>query len=1061
MKTQFIFDLPSLSSARRSTLGLLSALLLSLFLAGCGGDGGGGSFVATPDTGGAGGGIPADQTGSVTFNFTQAQAAPIVVPVGTERLRFEFFPASNGEGNPVLRETRNYAATITIDGVPVTARSVVITAFGADGFPTAQFEANITVVAQQNITVSLTNGTLSEVTLDSIAVAPLSLSLGDGDAVSLDVFAVFSSGDRVKLNAAHLGEASFESGDASIASVEGNVVSAAGTGSTTVTITFRGRPVAVPVTVNLGSVATLIDGLEVAPTTLSLPPGTRSEEPLQFVAKFDGGEDEIVTSGVVQSFPPAGQGISLDSQQHVVVGPSVAPGNYDVRYTYLGQSATLRLTVLDAVIQGITVTPDPVSIPFGGFEQTLTVRGQYSNGQPFLVDSSALTYEALSGGSLYEATDGTTTIKSAASGAAGTGSLLVRYTAPDDQVFEESIEVRVGFNFVQSLRIEPATLSLNPGETRDVTVFAQINDGTEVDVTGFQGALEASSSNTNAVLVNGITIVGVGAPSANVTFTLRGSGSGGGDATGTLPVTVTAITLTSVNYLYAGNSIADSVNTVNLPRGYVGVFEVEATFSNGTTRRLRADEYSLSKDGGANNPDAVMLFQPGDFSIRQPDANYVDKAAAPGTTAGTADHVVDDFVFGGVGGAGLPRTVSVGANSSTATSVGVRSTFRAVAADWYRGNPAVEDARYDDLHRIPNYNVGGGAPAPNSSANIVISVNGYPEFDRRLSVTITDPSGPPTINTIAFANYPGDPNIARNTPRELEVRVTFPEATVPLSLPPYVDQQPNFKLAEANIEFVTDGNVNYTNLIHHRSTEIGYIGITSNVPVNSGLLLVNAQPLAGVAVAPVLQSPPEIVDGEYVAGTYGTDLAVFGQSSGVTAREDSDIYSSLYDPGPPDEDRKGRAPVDVIDRLWQQFNNQNNGFRVVNPLRFTLTSVKSSTSPFNLEVGESTIFRTLVQWAATVNPVTGNLVDDVSRDYPPVVVGGLAEQDVVFGPYRPGDEEPTGAIVVSGVRENGTGDPLADGATVTALDAAGNAIVPAGTGSLASMIVNVIAPVGP
>lgn len=1071
MKTQFFFDLPSLSSVRRSTFGLLSALLLSLILAGCGGDGGGGSFVA-PGTGDGGGGLPAGQTGSVTFHFVQAQANPIVVPLGTERLRFEFHVGANGDGNVVLRETRNYATPITIDGVPTTSRSVVVTAFGSDGFPTVQFTANITVVADDNIVVTSSDGALTNVTLDSITVAPLSLSLSEGDSVRLDVFGVFSSGDRVQLSATHLAEATIVSGDPSIASISDNVVSAAGTGSTVVTITFRGQTVAVPVSSNLGPVAPPVaSGLSVDPQTIMMPPGTVSA-PVVVTASFSSGPDEVVTADDGLTWSSTNPSFSVNSAQQVVVAANVAPGtSADIQFRYLDQSVTMRVTVSNATLVGLSVEPSSVSIPFGGFEQNLAVQGRYSDNTTFDILPSELTIGTLTRASRTISTDGSIlTLTSNNSGTAGTEELSLSYTT-GGQTFEEEVPVEVGVRYVRFLEIDPATLTMNPGDSEIVTVNARLDDDSLVDVSEFL-VLTATSSDPADVLANGRNIVAVGGTPADtpatVTFSLPNSGQNGNPATGELEVTVNEIELVNVNYFFAGNAFSNSVNTLNLPRGYVGVFEVEGVFSNGTVRRLRSEEYTVSKVSrpGDTNPGAIGLFGGTGplYQIRQPDSRFLDGQALVPGTEDTVDEVVDDFILGGDG----PRTTYSG-ETSTSSQVAIRPSFRAVAADWYRGNPAVWRARYGpgENQLIDDYDVSGGHPAPGSSASIEISVVGYPEFNRVISVTVTDPEGPPTFASVQFANYPADPNLALFTLREVEVRVDFPQAQVPLSLPPHVGALTNFKLAEANIEFEIDRRVNRENLLHHRATELGFIGVTAHTPVDNGIINMNAQPLGGIAVAPMLERYPEyelsnssyvgtVTDpAEYTPGIYGHDLAVFGQASGFTP-EESTIGISFFDPGPASvagksvtDEKATRQPADYLSRLWQAFtNDQTNGFRVVTPKLFSLESVEHGRQPFNLPIGKSAIFRTVVQWADTPNPITGQLVDDVSKDYPPVVVGGLAEENVVFGPYRPDDAEPTGAIIVSGVSTTGDGQ-----ATVRAVDVGGAQITAIPAGSAVSEIV--------
>ena len=187
---------------KKSVLGLIAMFICAFLAVGCSSGGGGDSFVASPGGGvpaGGGGGGATAGAGSVTFNFVRAQSA-IVVPTTTVQLRFEFFTGLEGTGTIIKRELRDYADTITIENVPTSVQSTVVTAITADGFPIAEFTANVTVPANGNVTVDSTDGTIAPVTAVAIISSPQSIALGNADNFQLSIQVEFSNGDVVPVD---------------------------------------------------------------------------------------------------------------------------------------------------------------------------------------------------------------------------------------------------------------------------------------------------------------------------------------------------------------------------------------------------------------------------------------------------------------------------------------------------------------------------------------------------------------------------------------------------------------------------------------------------------------------------------------------------------------------------------------------------------------------------------------------------------------------------------------------------------------------------------------------
>jgi hypothetical protein len=983
-------------------MGLFTALLLSVFAAGCDSSGGD-SFVATP--GGDNGSVAG--TGSVTFNFVQAQS-PITVPVGTTSLRFEFFSDLAGTGSLLLREVRSYANSVTIEGVPDTARSVVVTAYDSDGFPVSEFVANVTIQTGGNVVVGATDGTSSAVTLTGLTSSPLSLSLGLNGTVALQLSAVFSNEDTVALNETSLDEVDFSSSDTTVATVsDDGVVSAALTGDAVITAVFRGQTIAVPVTVSTGSVIPPVaTDLAVDPTSVTLPAGTLSE-PITVTATFPGDIERVVTNSQGVVFTSSNPGITVNDDQQILIGNNVAGGlTATVTATYEGQSATIDVNVVTATLQSISVSPASVSLPFGQFEQQLAVTGQFSNGSTVQLNPANLTF---SDDSALFTVDSDGLIVTNPGGTPGSGTVTISTNSPLPP-FSLDVPVDVGTVFIQSLTTQPVSpVTLTPGEAVEFTVIATLSGGQQVNVTEFDSLVATLNDTDSSAVLNGNRVVAVGFadPDPSVTFSIPGAGQDGDDVSVTVQITINDVQLESVQYLYAGNPLAGNEDTVNLPRGYVGIFEVVGTFSNGSQRKLTYDEYTLQEEGGATDPDgAVELF----------DADY---APVPVKGQFTDADNYDRITL--LSGAHDLRSGTASAAAGSDTSAYVRSgDFRAVVADWRRGEYNFTDDDGAGYIESTPANGDPGTPASKDAGfgnvgdfdrftvNIDNNLEPTPdEFSRTISVTVTDPDTFQTLTSGSgvFANYPTDPNIPTNVAREFEVRVNFNARTVsdngisdadPATRLPSVDAQPAFKIAEANLYFERDIEGGNPNLLKHIPTKLGFPALFSANPLQIGALDIFVAPIEGPAARL-----------EDTADDRGIAKDIFGPSFPI-----SWAASELTDDAPDD----AKTVIYLPDTTYTltRVDNNGTGFDIIIPTLFTLDPI----GPLSLEVGQGQLFRTLVQYGA------GNPVVDRSLDYRPVItlgdsqnpVGGLGGTVTVVG----NNDLSSGRITVSAVGTSGS-----------------------------------------
>lgn len=140
-------------------------------------------------------------TGDVTFEFTKP-ATQAVVPVGTTKLHFDFYSEIDTNGDPTslpdLRADADYATSVTIENVPVSAIYVVITAYGAYGIPLAVIATPLTVYGGQTTTANLAGVPVTAVSAKSVTATPVNVAVG-GNAIPT-VRATFDSGESVTLH---------------------------------------------------------------------------------------------------------------------------------------------------------------------------------------------------------------------------------------------------------------------------------------------------------------------------------------------------------------------------------------------------------------------------------------------------------------------------------------------------------------------------------------------------------------------------------------------------------------------------------------------------------------------------------------------------------------------------------------------------------------------------------------------------------------------------------------------------------------------------------------------
>lgn len=173
--------------------------LLSILFLGCSSGGGSsGEFTSGNASSGAVS-QPTVSVGTLRFDFARAQTA-LLVPNSTVRLRFLFTDQAGGEGALVLETTREFALSITITDVPVSARSVRVTALDVSGQPILTAIASVSVLADRSSTVNFP--TFVEVTPVEVVIDPTEVELRVGGERQFLAILRLSDGSSVEATGA-------------------------------------------------------------------------------------------------------------------------------------------------------------------------------------------------------------------------------------------------------------------------------------------------------------------------------------------------------------------------------------------------------------------------------------------------------------------------------------------------------------------------------------------------------------------------------------------------------------------------------------------------------------------------------------------------------------------------------------------------------------------------------------------------------------------------------------------------------------------------------------------
>jgi trimeric autotransporter adhesin len=328
--------------------------------------------------------------------------------------------------------------------------------------------------------------TVTDATIVSISVSPVGLTLPVGTRRQFTAQAIRSDGTSMAIT----GNATWTSDTPGVAAVStagatrGQVTGISG-GTATISATYMGITGSASVTV---SAATLVQ-VQVTPFTPTISLNT----PLQFVATaiFSDGTNVAVT----------GMATWLSSDMNVAqvsnaagsrgLATSLLQGTTEISATYMNVTGSTLLTVTNATITQIQVTPFAPSVP-AGFDRQLTATAIYSDGTNRDITSLATWTSADATTAAVSDALATKGLVTGVQG--GAAAIMATYSGVSGMT-----TVSVSGATLTSLAIAPPNPTIMAGGIQTFMATGTFNDGSMLDVTQF---VTWTSSNLSAADVS-------------------------------------------------------------------------------------------------------------------------------------------------------------------------------------------------------------------------------------------------------------------------------------------------------------------------------------------------------------------------------------------------------------------------------------------------------------------------------------------------------------------------------------------------------------------------------
>jgi uncharacterized protein YjdB len=820
--------------------------------------------------------------------------------------------------NLIIGTTRQLVARATYsDGSPrdVTASAVWTT---GDGYIARVTAGLVSGTGPGSATIRATFGgvtatapvTVAAASVTSVTVtSPTGTSVPAGLTRNLVATAAYDNGTQEDVTF----EATWSSSNVTFLTVSDSVATGRAVGNVTVTASFAGVDGTLPMSVT----AAQLTGLRMDPTSVEMAAG-RSDR-VRLVGSYTDGSEQDLTSLAIWTSDDS-EVASYEAGQ-VFGGIS---GSATIEATTGGLSATLPVTISDAVVDSITVVPEEGNVPAGNSVQ-LRAEANYSNGRTEDVTAQATwlsgmpTAATVSGGLVRGLLAGNSvSISATFGGPTGTATITVTNAV------------------VTRVVVEPSTASIPAGTTRQLVARAIYSNGNETVVTNtatwartsgtsvslsatglvrgdtlgssvvsatFNQIAGSSTITVTDAIPSGVTLtpaegtVIVGTTialtarqsytdgrtevvntratwtSSNGTRTSVSNGVVTGLVAGTEPVTITA-TVDGFSATASIVVVAASITSINVtvaesssvPVGLTRQLSATATYNNGTSRDVTAEAI-----WGSSSPTVLTVARATGSSVAVATGRAVGTANATatiGSIAGNASMRVTSAVVQGVRISptqlnlidGQRGNVQLFAVMSGGTEQNVTSS---TTTTWESENADVASVG------------SGGNVSANGSGQVRIYGN-YQGFRASANITVTQA----TITEIRVTL--GSNSIPAGTTTSVEVQALWNNGTTS-------DETDEAEWTSSNVSRATVVDTNLGPMVQ-AGRQTGEVTLTATVSGVSGsaALTVTTATVSALVVTPATRS---LVEGTSVQ-LQATATFSDGSSTTVTGEEDTSWSTS-------------------------------------------------------------------------------------------------------------------------------------------------------------------------
>jgi len=303
-----------------------------------------------------------------------------------------------------------------------TSSNTAVATVGAGGVATAIGSGVTNIGATFGGVPGSASLTVSSVTLESIAVTPATAVMAPASTLSFGATGTYSDGSTQPIGNA----VTWSSSASNVVSVTSYGLA---TGESAGTATIKAQQGSVSGTAAVVVASSTLESIQVSPPSATVAEQTATQ--FTAVGVFADNSTQNLTGSVTWTSSPAPVATVSNASPTKGLATGITPGNATVTALFATLSGPASLTVTNATLTSITVTPDTATIALDETQQ-FTATGNFSDGSTEdLTDQVTWTSSEVSvatmkaDGLASTAGTGTTTITAAMNGVKGTATLTV------------------------------------------------------------------------------------------------------------------------------------------------------------------------------------------------------------------------------------------------------------------------------------------------------------------------------------------------------------------------------------------------------------------------------------------------------------------------------------------------------------------------------------------------------------------------------------------------------------------------------------------------------------